>query len=161
METRLLGLAPSVGEKLRAPSEPGIAHDYRTHVGDKGSGTTKQRVHGVVDLYGNRKPSYDVLRQESSPIDSFHISGQPSAFAITLRTRNTIPAHRITGYTLRGVLYGYGEIPLERHVVELPALAPGEETTVKIQFAEKEPLKIVFDVLRPTTFSAYTHLWLA
>jgi len=30
-----------------------------------------------------------------------------------------------------------------------------------MQFKEKEPLKIVFDVLRPTAFSAYTHLWRA
>jgi|SRR5215472_858359 len=136
-------------------------NDYRTHVGDKGSATTKQRVHGVVDLYGNRKPSYDVLRRESSPIDSFHVVGQPSAFTITLQTRNTIPAHNITGYTLRGVLYGYGEIPLERRVAELPPLAPGEHATVNMHFAEKDPLKIVFDVLRPTAFSAYTHVWLA
>jgi beta-galactosidase len=136
-------------------------NDYRTHVGDKGVATTKQRVHGVVDLYGNRKPSYDVLRQESSPVEWLQVAGQPGAFAITLRARKTVPAHRMTGYTLRGVLYGYGEIPLERRVVEVPTLAPGEEATIHMHFTEKEPLKIVFDVLRPTAFSAYTHLWRA
>jgi len=134
-------------------------NDYRTHVGDKGSAATKQRVHGVVDLYGNRKASYEVLRRESSPIESFHVSGQPGAFTITLRIRNTIPAHRITGYTVRGVLYGYGEIPLERHLVEVPALAPGDHAGIKMQFTEESPLKIVFDVLRPTAFSAYTYIW--
>jgi beta-galactosidase len=136
-------------------------NDYRTHAGDKGVATTKQRVHGVVDLYGNRKPSYDVLRQESSPVQWLQVSGQPSAFAITLSARKTVPAHRMRGYTLRGVLYGYGEIPLERRGAEVPTLAPGEQTTIHIQFTEKEPLKIVFDVLRATGFSAYTHLWRA
>ncbi len=136
-------------------------NDYRTHVGDKGAATTKQRVHGVVDLYGNHKPSYDVLRRESSPVESFQVAGQPDALAITLRARKTIPAHRLTGYTVRGVLYGYGEIPLERRLVEVPTLEPGEQATVNIQFTEKEPLKIVFDVLRPTAFSSYTHTWLA
>ncbi len=136
-------------------------NDYRTHVGYKGTGATRQNPHGVVDLYGNRKPSYDTLRRESSPVECLRVTGQPSAFAITLRARKTVPAHRMTGYSLRGVLYGYGEIPLERHVVEVPTLSPGEQATILMQFKEKEPLKIVFDVLRPTAFSAYTHLWRA
>jgi beta-galactosidase/beta-glucuronidase len=136
-------------------------NDYRTHVGYKGAGATRQNPHGVVDLYGNRKHSYDVLRRESSPVESLHVAGQPGAFAITLRVRTTVPAHRVTGYTLRGVLYGYGEIPLERHIVDLPTLAPGEQATIHMQFTEKEPLRIVFDVLRPTAFSAYTHVWCA
>ena len=71
-----------------------------------------------------------------------------------------VPAHRLTGYTVRGVLYGSGDIPLERRVIEVSTLASGEQATIKVQFTEKEPLKIVFDVLRPTAFSAYTHLWL-
>jgi hypothetical protein len=31
-------------------------------------GALKQRVHGVVDLYGTHKPSFDALRSESSPV---------------------------------------------------------------------------------------------
>src|SRR5882762_9885894 len=42
-------------------------NDYRTHAGDRGLGALKQRVHGVVDLYGEPKASYEVLRRESSP----------------------------------------------------------------------------------------------
>jgi len=121
----------------------------------------KQRVHGVVDLYGNHKPSYDVLCRESSPLESFQVAGQPGAMVITLRARATIPAYRLSGYAVRGVLYGYGGIPLERHLVAVPTLAPGEETTVKMQFTEREPVKIVFDILRPTAFSAFTHVWSA
>ena len=68
----------------------------------------------------------------------------------------------MTGYSLRGMLYGYGEIPLERHVVEVPTPAPGAQSTIYyMQFTEKEPLKIVFDVLRSTAFSTDTHLWRA
>jgi len=77
-------------------------NDYRTHVGYKGTGATRQNPHGVVDLYGNRKPSYDTLRRESSPVECLRVTGQPSAFAITLRARKTVPAHRMTGYSLRG-----------------------------------------------------------
>ena len=80
---------------------------------------------------------------------------------ITLRARKSIPAHHLSGYAVRGVLYGYGGIPLERHLVPVPTLAPGDEATVKMQFTEKEPVKIVFDVMRPTAFSAFTHVWSA
>ena len=31
-------------------------NDYRTHVGDHGMGALKQRVHGVVDVYGRASP---------------------------------------------------------------------------------------------------------
>ena len=136
-------------------------NDYRTHIGDKGIGAAKQRIHGVVDLYGNKKLSYDGLRGESSPIESLEVSGHPAAFAVTLTTRNSIPAYQITGYKLRAVFYGYGEIPLERCEADLSPLEPGERVTIGIKFSEKEPLRVEFDVLRPTRFSAYRKVWRA
>lgn len=36
-------------------------NDYRTHCGEAGEGKLKQRIHGSTDLYGNKKPSYNVL----------------------------------------------------------------------------------------------------
>jgi len=38
-------------------------------------------------------------------------------------------------------------------------LAPGGQATINIQFIGKERLKFMFDVLLPTAFSEYTHLW--
>lgn len=40
-------------------------NDYRTHVGEAGKGKEKQRIHGSVDLYGNKKPSYDFIKGEN------------------------------------------------------------------------------------------------
>lgn len=37
-------------------------NDYRTHIGESGKGKLKQRIHGSVDLYGNKKPSYDFIK---------------------------------------------------------------------------------------------------
>ena len=136
-------------------------NDYRTHIGDKGIGAAKQRIHGVVDLYGNKKLSYDGLRGESSPIESLEVSGHPAEFAVTLTTRNTIPAYQINGYKVRAVFYGYGEIPLERREAELPPLGPGERVTMGIKFSEKEALRVEFDVLRSTGFSSYRKVWRA
>ena len=99
-------------------------NDYRTHIGDRGTGVMSQRVHGVVDLYGNRKGSYELLRDESSPIESVSVDGHPIAFRVTVRTRKTAPSYTLEGYRLRGVYYGYGDIPLERKEVKLPSLSP-------------------------------------
>ncbi|HYY69206.1 MAG TPA: hypothetical protein VE734_05695 [Terriglobales bacterium] len=134
-------------------------NDYRTHIGDKGLGASRQRVHGVVDLYGNRKHSYEILRRESCPVESLQVTGVPADFAIVIATQKTVPAYTITGYKLRAILFGTGAIPLERREVNLPVLAPGQQHTVKLAFTETAPQRIQFDVLRPTGFSAYTQVW--
>lgn len=38
-------------------------NDYRTHVGETGEGIYKQRIHGSVDIYGNKKPSYEFVKE--------------------------------------------------------------------------------------------------
>ena len=80
-------------------------NDYRTHIGDRGLGVMKQRVHGVVDLYGNRKPSYEVLRVESSPIESVKVDGHPKDFFVTISSRKTIPAYRLRRLYIAGDLF--------------------------------------------------------
>jgi beta-galactosidase len=134
-------------------------NDYRTHIGDKGTGVMKQRIHGVVDLFGARKPSYEVLRMESSPVETLECRGIPSLFTIRLRTRNSVPEYTLSGYKLRGILYGYGNIPLERQEVELSALKSGETVSVELRFKEQGANRVEFDVLRPTGYSAFTRIW--
>lgn len=43
-------------------------NDYRTHVGETGKGRLKQRIHGSVDLYGNKKPSYDFIKTKNGKV---------------------------------------------------------------------------------------------
>src|SRR6266853_1931921 len=136
-------------------------NDYRTHIGDTGTGVMKQRIHGVVDLFGTRKPSYSALREESSPVESVDCSGNPNLFTITVRTRNSVPAYTVNGYKLRGILYGFANIPLECREASLSALKPGESTSVLLQFKEKEgATRVEFGVVRPTGFSAMTTVWM-
>jgi beta-glucuronidase len=134
-------------------------NDYRTHIGDRGVGACKQRIHGVVDLYGARKPSYDVLRHESSTVESLNVTGGPQEFTIGVRARNTVPGYAMRGYKLRGILYGPGDIPLERREAPLPVIAPGQQSSVKLAFTETGARRIEFDVMRPTEFSASTSVW--
>jgi beta-glucuronidase len=134
-------------------------NDYRTHVGDRGQGAAQQRVHGVVDLYGNRKPSYEVLRSESSPVEWVRATGSPKALTATLRTRSVVPAYALKGYTVRAVAYGQGGVPVERKSVALADLAPGSEATAVFSFAEALPRRIRIDVVRPTGVSVRTLDW--
>src|ERR1700746_2082955 len=71
-------------------------NDYRTHVGDRGVGPLQQRVHGIVDVYGAQRPSYDLLRRESSPIESLTVQHQLNKFQLLLKVRRDLPM-----YTLR------------------------------------------------------------
>jgi beta-glucuronidase len=134
-------------------------NDYRTHVGDKGAGVMKHRVHGVVDLYGNRKPSYDVLRRESSPVEALVVTGTPSAFQATVRARGSVPGYTLGGYKVRAVAYGTADVPIERFEAGLPSLARGQPVTVLVAFQEPAPIRVQFDILRPTGFSACTLIW--
>jgi beta-glucuronidase len=135
-------------------------NDYRTHVGYSGSGALKQNVHGVVNLFGAQKASYDVLRRESSPVESLTVENHLNAFQVRLKTRHDIPAYNLRGYRLRGIFYGSDEIPLECHEIELPEIAAGAESTAALTFNQSGiPLHVKFEVLRPTGFSAYTRDW--
>jgi beta-glucuronidase len=134
-------------------------NDYRTHIGDKGTGVMKQRIHGVVDLLGARKASFSVLRDESSPVEALEWKGNPSSFTIDIRTRSSVPAYNLAGYKLRGILYGYSDIPLEQQETLLPSLVPGQRISVPLKFAEPGAVRVEFDVVRPTGFSALTKIW--
>ena len=136
-------------------------NDYRTHIGDKGTGVMKQRIHGVVDLLGTPKPSYSALREESSPVESLRCRGTPSAFTITIRTRDSVPAYTLGGYKLRAILYGFANIPLECREAALPTLRAGQTLSLPIQFQEAQGARRAeFDVIRPTGFSAMTSVWM-
>ena len=41
-------------------------NDYRTHIGESGSGKYKQRIHGSVDLEGAKKPSYAFVKAQNA-----------------------------------------------------------------------------------------------
>jgi beta-galactosidase len=132
-------------------------NDYRTLVGDKGAGAMRQRVHGVVDLYGRRKPSFEALRLQASPIDTAVLrkSGE-GRFELKLRTRKQLPGYTLRDYSLRWVAYGYDDLPMDGATTILPVLLPGSSQTFENKFSIAGIRRIVVDVVRPTGFSAIT-----
>jgi beta-glucuronidase len=131
-------------------------NDYRTHIGDRGTGALKQRVHGVVDVYGQRKPSYEVLRDESSPIDALTATLEGSTLKIAGHVRDTVPAYTLRGYTLEAVVYGQGNIAVERKRFALPDLPPGAAIDHAFTLTAKDTQEIRVELRRPTGFSART-----
>ncbi|MFB3829206.1 MAG: glycoside hydrolase family 2 protein [Bryobacteraceae bacterium] len=131
-------------------------NDYRTHIGDKGIAPLQQRVHGVVDLYGEKKPSWDALRRESSPVESLRVRIERGAAHVTVRARAGMPAYTLEGYRVRAVAYGQGNLPMEQCEVPLPRLAPGGQAALRIPIREKAPARVRVDVVRPTGFTAAT-----
>jgi beta-galactosidase len=129
-------------------------NDYRTHIGDKGLGVLKQRVHGVVDVFGARKPSFNALRGESSPIGSLEIRPDGRALVAVVRTRKDLPAYTLRGYKLRWTVYGNGGIPLERGEAPLPDLAPGSVSETPFEPKSPGAGRVTVEVVRPTGFSA-------
>jgi beta-galactosidase len=131
-------------------------NDYRTHIGDKGLGVLKQRVHGVVDVFGARKPSYEVLRRESGPVEKMEARAAAGRRSVIVRTRKDIPAYTLRGYRLSWTVYGDGAIPVERGEAPLPVLKPGDATEVSVELRTPKPRRVVLEVVRPTGFSAAT-----
>jgi beta-galactosidase len=135
-------------------------NDYRTQVGDRGVGSLKQRVHGVVDIYGAHKSSHDLLRSESSPIESLTVEHRLNKFEVQIKVRHDLPMYTLRGYKLRGLFFGQGNIPVERQEVDVPDAPPGSEIKLELVFTQSEaPSYVQLDVLRPTSFSAYFLDW--
>jgi beta-glucuronidase len=133
-------------------------NDYRTHMGDKGLGALKQRVHGVVDVYGGPKPSHAALRRVASPVETLTLRRMAAGIVATVRSRASVPAYVLDGYTVEAIIHGFDGLPMEKRDAPLPRLAPGESTEVELPVGET-PRRIVVDVLRPTGFSVATTEW--
>ena len=135
-------------------------NDYRSQAGFSGVGAVQQNIHGVVNVFGLRKPSFDALREESSPVASLSVENRLNSFRVWVKTRNDLPAYTLRGYHLRAVAYNPAGIPLEQQEVALPELRPGAEAAVELTFHQPSTLiRVQFDIFRPTRFSAYSHHW--
>ena len=131
-------------------------NDYRTLVGDKGIGALKQRVHGVVDLFANRKPSFNALIRQSSPIEHLVLEPVVGGFEVEMTTRSTLPAYTLKDYQMQWIVYGYDDLPMEGGRLHLATAKAGSSQKLHIPIQTKSEGRIVVQVLRPTGFAAAT-----
>lgn len=117
-------------------------NDYRTHMGEEGSGKYKSRTHGITGLYRERKPSYYMLKELSSPIEILHVRKDSNSLIVTLKNKNALPSYTVSGY----------KIMADNTIMDLPTLLPGETTDIRI------PAKTVnLTIQRPTGYSVLEH----
>jgi hypothetical protein len=93
-------------------------------------------VHRVVDVHGAKKLSYELLRRESSLIESLAVEHEHNQFQVPIRTRRDLPLYTLRGYKFRGLFFGEGNIPLERQEMELTDAEPGSETKLELAFTQ-------------------------
>jgi len=143
-------------------------NDYRTHIGDKGQGEFKQRVHGVVDLMQNRKPSWEALRREMAPVRRLAVSapdaqGTTSVAHVEIVTRaleNDFPAYTLRGYELIWTAYNALQQPMGTGRRALPDLPPGTTRVEEIAwptFPELARLRV--EIFRPTGYAVLDAEW--
>jgi beta-glucuronidase len=111
----------------------------------------------VVDLYAARKPSFEALRLQASPINSAVLrkSGE-GRYEFRIRTREQLPGYVLRGYSLRWLAYGYDDLPMEGAKTELPELHSGSSQGYEASFSASGIRRVVVDLMRPTRFSAIT-----
>lgn len=143
-------------------------NDYRTHIGDKGQGAFQQRVHGVVDLLGRPKPSWEALRRESSPVRTLQVFTpvieQATARArVELTTRsleNDFPAYVLRGYWLYYTAYNLENQPIGTGKLLLPDLAPGAQFSAEIKWPGFPDLaRVMVEIFRPNGYSVLDAEW--
>lgn len=90
-------------------------NDYRTQMGEEGTGALRRRVHGSTDLYGQPKPSYYVVQKECAPLIAAEEPGR-----LVFRCRKDLPAYIVQGYVLQ----------MEGKSYPIDTLRPGEEWSI-------------------------------
>lgn len=123
-------------------------NDYRTFIGEEGTGKRRQRVHGLMDLDGNPKPSYNYLRNLFSPIKlaSMKTSANKSELNVTIFIPGGMPSYALTGYTACiSSASGNGEI------LQLPLLEPSKRYTFTLKNISGNNRQVVFS--RPGGFN--------
>jgi len=129
--------------------------DYRTR---------SNFVMGIVDPERNKRPSWEVLREEFSPVlfDSLNIllgNNGRSMFTVTMHSRGPIdsdmPVYTLRGYYLHWVVTSQdGNIELSQGDVPLPTIAPASQWTDEISFdAPSTEYILTISIIRPTGYS--------
>lgn len=103
-------------------------NDYRTHMGEDGSANYKARIHGITDLYFNKKSSYNVFKQLASPILITNTKKlNETTVQVSLKNKDQLPS-----YTVRDFMIAWPGTKGKLLYQKLPTLKPGETATITL-----------------------------
>lgn len=133
--------------------------DYRTQMGEEGTGKYRIRRHGVTDCRHQPKPSYFVLRDLMCPVevdkvlpssavrDDSSLAGVWTADAtdktlvVGVRVKNNIPSYILRGYKLR-----YEDGDGQVRSIDLPVMVTGKRYDIAVPNINS---RYKFDICRP------------
>ncbi len=127
-------------------------NDYRTHMGVHKTGRFRQRIHGVVDLDLNPKPSWKHLKTISAPLEFIQQTTENNNITLAFRNKATLPAYPLRDYKALVTSLSNDQIIISRL---LETLQPGDIT--HIDMANLEKGRYMLSVLRPTGFHVIDH----
>lgn len=124
--------------------------DYRTHYpGTHENNKFRRRVHGIYDMYGNPKPSMEVLREQSSPVEIQGArQGKKGKLSLLIFGSTGLPHHTVRGYKLY-VSDSTGSYPATK-AYDLPDIKPGE--SINFEVDDLYNGKGIVTVVRPTGY---------
>ncbi len=127
--------------------------DYRTHYpGTSEQNKYRRRVHGIYDMYGKPKPSMQVLREMSSPLEVQQLrqQGKKGKASLLIFGSVGLPQHLVKGYKV--YLSDRADNWQNGKMYQLPDIKPGE----KVDFEIDDDFNGVgiITVVRPTGFVA-------
>ncbi|QSX32656.1 hypothetical protein JYB87_12960 [Shewanella avicenniae] len=157
---RIEALSSHTSEYKKAENVAGAIffsyNDYRTHMGDVGENSFQSRVHGIVDIYGNKKPSWQAFRETASPLSHFSVvRSKDNHFAVAIQSRSLkdIPAYTLNEYTLIWTAYDDAGLPVQSGKRLLPKLAPGDSYKEVLPSLTETAARIRAEIFRPTGYS--------
>jgi beta-glucuronidase len=106
-------------------------NDYRTQMGEEGTGVLRRRVHGSTDIFGEPKPSYYVVREECAPVRIVSVKLIHEKLTVEIRCAADIPSYSVEGYYLECKDIGGKTI----HTEQIPPLKPGN--TASFEYVNK------------------------
>jgi beta-glucuronidase len=119
-------------------------NDYRTQMGEEGTGVLRRRVHGSTDIFGEPKPSYYVVQEECSPVRIVSAKLTNEKLMVEIRCSADIPSYEIDGYYLE-----YKDINGKIiYTEQIPPLKPGN--TIDFEYTNKDIT--MFCIYRPNGF---------
>jgi beta-glucuronidase len=123
-------------------------NDYRTHVGEAGTGTLKRRVHGVFDMEGNPKGSAEALTLLSSPLEVLNVPWWTRhKLEVVVIGSVGLPSYPVRGYKLYWSEPGK-DFRKTGVQVDLPEILPSRKFSVPLDRWTSG--RVVCTIVRPT-----------
>ncbi len=124
--------------------------DYRTHYpGTYEENKFRRRIHGIYDMYGNPKPSMEVLRELSSPVEvpAVH-QWEKGKMSVEILGSIGLPQHTVKGYKL--YLSRKNDDFANNKAYDIPEVKPGQKVYVEVDDLYNG--EGIITVVRPTGY---------